>query len=162
MSLQRGFAVIWIALILALVAAAGASTFYLGKPSSTHQITKGVISVRVQVTGRPGMAPAPGVSVPSTRVLGSAVGAKVQVLDPKTRSLVAEQLTDTQGLAKFTLSPGQYWLVVPWGSQIPGYQGGTWVGANLPTGEPVLGWQEVSASSGQSVTRNITIEIAET
>jgi hypothetical protein len=44
-------------------------------------------------------------------------GVHVQIVNPQSlfKNVVADQVTDAQGLARFALSPGQYWADVPWG-----------------------------------------------
>ncbi|MBI4491751.1 MAG: hypothetical protein HY690_03050 [Chloroflexi bacterium] len=121
----------------------------------------GVLVVRVQMAGRLGVAPAPGLPAPATRVFGLADGALVQVVDPAApETVVAEQVADASGEVRFDLPPGRYLAIVPWADQAPGLPGATPVGAHLPDGSAVLAWSEAELPAGETVELVLSVIVA--
>ncbi|MBI4491750.1 MAG: hypothetical protein HY690_03045 [Chloroflexi bacterium] len=121
----------------------------------------GTLVAQVQVAGRPGVAPAPGLPPPAPRAFGPGAGAVVRVVAPAMPgTVVSERVADASGEARFDLPPGRYWVFVPWSDQAPGLPGATPVGAHLPDGRPVLAWAEAEVQSVGTADVTLTIFVA--
>ena len=116
----------------------------------------GSLEVRVQLAGGVG-AVQPGRSPGPPRVLGPIAGAAVQVLDMQTPAqVVAEQLTDAQGLATFVLPPDRYTVWVLQSDQAPGLTGAV-PRAVAPDGRLVFAQDAADVAAGTTTGLVITI-----
>jgi len=90
-------------------------------------------------------------------VLGPIPGAAVQVLDTQTPAqVVAEQLTDAQGQARFVLPPDHYTVWVLQSDQAPGLTGAV-PRAVAPDGRLVFAQDAADVADGTTTALVITI-----
>jgi hypothetical protein len=120
----------------------------------------GSVEVQVQLAGRGGPPPPPGMPVPPARMMSPAPGVPVQVVAADALdTVIVEQIADAEGRARFDLPPGRYWLLVPWSSDLPGLPGVSPVGVYLPEGQPVAAREEVTVTPGATAAVALTIQI---
>src|SRR5262245_19558574 len=121
----------------------------------------GSIDAHVDIAGLGGAAPGPGMPPPRPWVIGPAVGATVQALDPQAPDApVAEANTDTNGQVTFQLPPGHYWVVVPWSDAVAGAGSAPPLAVTTPTDQVVLAWAEAWLPDTRPLSVSLTIEVA--
>jgi hypothetical protein len=120
----------------------------------------GTLAVTVQVSAGGGAQPPPGLAPTGPPPLRPAPGVTVQALTADAgAAVVAEAVSDAQGQATLDVPPGQYWVVVPAGSQQGGLPGGGALAMETPAGVRVHAYQEATVGADESVPVALTIRI---
>jgi len=120
----------------------------------------GTLQVAVQWARVGGVPPLPDQPGPLQPVIGPASGLRVQLFAAEAPLVpVAEQPTDAQGEATFTLPAGRYWVLVPWYDALPGLPGAQASGAYLPDGRLVLAWAAVEVAPAETTAVTLLVRL---